>query len=164
MQDKADNQDLHPRWMREAIALGRAGMREKGGGPFGAVVVFDGEIVGRGSNQVTTLLDPTAHAEVTAIRDACQKLQRFDLRGCVLYTSCEPCPMCLSAIYWARLDKIYFASTRVEASGIGFDDDFIYQQIPLEIDKRSLQMIQLSSDDAKSLFSEWTAKTDKIPY
>lgn len=150
--------------MNEAIALGRAGMREKGGGPFGAVVVSDGEVVGRGCNQVTTLLDPTAHAEVTAIRDACQKLQRFDLRRCVLYSSCEPCPMCLAAIYWARLDKIYFASTRSDAAGIGFDDDFIYQQIPLDIAARSLQMVQLTSDDARDLFREWTAKTDKIPY
>src|SRR5437016_13285939 len=119
--------------MREAIALGRAGMRENGGGPFGAVVVSDGAIVGRGCNQVTPTLDPTAHAEITAIRDACRPLQRFDLRGCVLYTSCEPCPMCLAAIHWARLDRVYFASTRNDAAGSAFDDDFIYQQSPLEI-------------------------------
>ena len=150
--------------MREAIALGRAGMRKSGGGPFGAVVVSGGEIVGRGCNQVTRLLDPTAHAEVTAIRDACRALQRFDLRGCVLYTSCEPCPMCLAAIYWARLDKIYYACTRSDAAGIGFDDDFIYQQIPLELSARSLPMIQLPTTAAADLFRDWTANPDKIPY
>ena len=162
--DHADDSALHQRWMREAIALGRAGMREGGGGPFGAVVVSGGEIVGRGCNQVTRLLDPTAHAEVTAIRDACRALQRFDLRGCVLYTSCEPCPMCLAAIYWARLDKIYYACTRSDAAGIGFDDDFIYQQILLDIAARSLPMVQLPSESAQELFREWVAKPDKIPY
>src|SRR5205814_7388160 len=100
------------RWMGEAISLGREGMHEKGGGPFGAVVVCAGKIVGRGHNQVTTLLDPTAHAEVMAIRAGCRSLGRFDLRGCELYTSCEPCPMCLAAIYWARLDRVYYACTR----------------------------------------------------
>ena len=107
MPDSADETSQHALWMNEAIALARAGMREHGGGPFGAVVVCDGKVIGRGWNQVTSLLDPTAHAEVTAIRDACRNLKRFELRGCVLYTSCEPCPMCLSAIYWsANPDKI----------------------------------------------------------
>jgi len=164
MSDHADEAAQHARWMDEAVALARAGMRIHGGGPFGAVIVAGGELVGRGCNQVTPLLDPTAHAEIVAIRDACRALQRFDLRGCVLYTSCEPCPMCLSAIYWARLDRVYFASTRKDAAGIGFDDDFIYQQIPLDLAARSLPMVQLPSPAAADLFSEWTSKPDKIPY
>jgi len=162
--DRGEDLPLHQRWMREAIALGRTGMRESGGGPFGAIVVCGNEIVGRGCNQVTRLLDPTAHAEVTAIRDACRALQRFDLRGCVLYTSCEPCPMCLAAIYWARLDRIYYACTRSDAAGIGFDDDFIYRQIPLDIPARSLPMIQIPSEAARELFREWADKPDKIRY
>jgi tRNA(Arg) A34 adenosine deaminase TadA len=164
MPDTADEAAQHARWMNEAITLARSGMRIHGGGPFGAVVVCNGELVGRGCNQVTPLLDPTAHAEVVAIRDACHALQRFDLRGCVLYTSCEPCPMCLSAIYWARLDRVYFASTRKDAAGIGFDDDFIYQQIPLDLTARSLPMVQLPIAAAADLFAEWSAKPDKIPY
>jgi guanine deaminase len=164
MSDHVDEAMQHERWMNEAIALARAGMREHGGGPFGAVIVADHKIVGRGWNQVTHLLDPTAHAEVTAIRDACRALKRFELRGCVLYTSCEPCPMCLSAIYWARLDRIYYASTRDDAATIGFDDNFIYQQIPLELSARALPMQQLPSAAAVELFREWAAKPDKIPY
>jgi guanine deaminase len=164
MDDHVDEPQLHAHWMNEAISLARAGMRIHGGGPFGAVVVSDNQIVGRGWNQVTPQLDPTAHAEVTAIRDACRTLQRFELRGCVLYTSCEPCPMCLSAIYWARLDRVYFASTRKDAAAIGFDDDFIYQQIPLELAARSLPMDQLPTQSAADLFAEWSAKPDKIPY
>jgi len=160
----SDDAAQHARWMNEAVALARAGMRIHGGGPFGAVVVMNGQAVGRGCNQVTPTLDPTAHAEITAIRDACRALQRFDLRGCILYTSCEPCPMCLSAIYWARLDRVYFASTRKDAAGIGFDDDFIYQQIPLDLAARSLPMQQFPTPAAADLFSEWTAKPDKIPY
>jgi len=164
MLDPVDDTAQHARWMNEAVALARAGMRIHGGGPFGAVVVMNGQAVGRGCNQVTPTLDPTAHAEITAIRDACRALQRFDLRGCILYTSCEPCPMCLSAIYWARLDRVYFASTRKDAAGIGFDDDFIYQQIPLDLAARSLPMQQFPTPAAADLFSEWTAKPDKIPY
>ena len=164
MPDSANETAQHAHWMNEAIALARAGMREHAGGPFGAVVVTDHKIVGRGWNQVTSLLDPTAHAEVTAIRDACRNLKRFELRGCVLYTSCEPCPMCLSAIYWARLDRIYFASTRKDAAQIGFDDDFIYQQIPMELSARSLPMIQLPTTAAAELFADWSANPDKTPY
>jgi tRNA(Arg) A34 adenosine deaminase TadA len=164
MADHVDETARHARWMDEAIALAQAGMRKHGGGPFGAIVVADGELVGRGWNQVTRLLDPTAHAEITAIRDACRALQRFDLRGCVLYSSCEPCPMCLAAIYWARLDRVYYASTRSDAAGIGFDDDFIYQQIPLDLAARSLPMVQLPTPAAADLFGEWTAKADRVPY
>jgi tRNA(Arg) A34 adenosine deaminase TadA len=164
MADPVDDAARHAHWMNEAISLARAGMRIHGGGPFGAVIVADGKLVGRGWNQVTPQLDPTAHAEVTAIRDACRTLQRFELRGCVLYTSCEPCPMCLSAIYWARLDRVYFASTRKDAAAIGFDDDFIYQQIPLELAARSLPMEALPTQSATDLFAEWASKPDKIPY
>jgi len=164
MPESANETAQHAHWINEAIDLARAGMREQGGGPFGAVVVSDGKVVGRGWNQVTSLLDPTAHAEVTAIRDACRNLKRFELRGCVLYTSCEPCPMCLSAIYWARLDRIYFASTRKDAAQIGFDDDFIYQQIPMELSARSLPMIQLPTTAAAELFADWSANPDKTLY
>ncbi len=151
-------------WMSEAIALSRSSVHDEFGGPFGAVVVCDGSIAGRGWNQVTRLHDPTAHAEVMAIRDACQKLGRFDLRGCEIYTSCEPCPMCLAAIYWARLDRIFYACTRTDAASIGFDDDFIYQQIPLEIAARSVPMTQIGHDKALCIFHEWESKPDKTPY
>lgn len=150
--------------MREAIDVGRAGMHQNGGGPFGAIVVCDEQITGRGNNQVTQQLDPTAHAEIIAVREACRARSRFDLRGCVLYTSCEPCPMCLAAIYWARLDRVFYACTRHDAASAGFDDDFIYEQLPLEIAARALPMEQLSRDTALELFREWASKPDKIPY
>lgn len=150
--------------MRAAISLGREGMEREGGGPFGALVVFAGAIAGRGYNQVTSKLDPTAHAEVVAIRAACQSLGRFDLRGGELYTSCEPCPMCLAAIYWARLDRVFYAGTRHDAAEIGFDDNFIYEQLPLEIAARTLPMSQVCRDHALELFRDWTAKPDKTPY
>ena len=139
-------------------------MQEKGGGPFGAVIVRDGKLVGRGWNQVSRNLDPTAHAEVTAIRDACQLLQRFDLRGCELYTSCEPCPMCLAAIYWARLDRVYYACSRDDAARAGFDDQFLYDQIGLDLSERSLSMVKVGCDAAGELFREWITKPDKIAY
>lgn len=154
----------HEQLMREAIALGREGMRRDGGGPFGAIVVRDGKIVGRGNNQVTTTLDPTAHAEVMAIRAACQSLGRFDLRGCEIYTSCEPCPMCLAAIYWARLDRVFYACTRHDAAAIGFDDQFIYEELPREIAGRALPMEQIYREPALELFREWNANPGKIPY
>lgn len=150
--------------MEEAVLIGQAGMQQNGGGPFGAVVVRDGELAGRGCNQVTPNLDPTAHAEVSAIRAACQFLQRFDLRGCEIYTSCEPCPMCLAAIYWARIDRVYFGCTRADAAAAGFDDEFLYQQIGLANSARSLPMIQICRDRATQLFSDWADKTDKVRY
>jgi len=159
-----DDRAQRAHWMNEAVSLGRKGMREEGGGPFGAVIVCEGKIVGRGHNQVTSLLDPTAHAEVMAIRAACQLLGKFDLNGCELYTSCEPCPMCLAAIYWARLDRVYYACTRHDAAEIGFDDQFIYEQLPLEIAARSLPMEQIEREHSLELFKEWVAKPDKIPY
>jgi guanine deaminase len=151
--------------MREAVDLAREGMqKEKGGGPFGAIVVCEGDAIGRGYNRVTETLDPTAHAEILAIREACRTLGRFDLRGCALYTSCEPCPMCLAAIYWARLDEVFYACTRHDAAEAGFDDRFIYEQLPLEIAARSLPMNQVAREHALELFREWAAKPDKIQY
>ncbi|CAN5523075.1 nucleoside deaminase [soil metagenome] len=154
----------HEHWIHEAVELGRTGMHQIGGGPFGAVVVCDGRIIGRGWNQVTPLLDPTAHAEVTAIRDACQTLHRFELRGCDLYTSCEPCPMCLAAIYWARVDRIFYGCTRRDAAAAGFDDEFIYQQIPLENAERALPMAQVGREAAVGLLQAWDQKADKVRY
>lgn len=150
--------------MRTAIQLSLEKMRENHGGPFGAVVVCDGQIVGRGWNRVTTSNDPTAHAEVTAIRGACKKLKTFQLDNCELYTSCEPCPMCLAAIYWARLQKVYYANTRKDAAAIEFDDDFIYREVMLPISRRKIPMKQLLREEALSVFAEWTEKPDKIRY
>lgn len=150
--------------MQVAIRLSRSKMRANCGGPFGAVVVRAGKIVGRGWNQVTSTNDPTAHAEVTAIRDACQKLGTFQLTDCELYTSCEPCPMCLSAIYWARLKKVYYANTRADAAAIAFDDDLIYREVALPIARRQLPMKQLLRAEALGVFREWSAKTDKLAY
>ena len=150
--------------MRAAIRLSISKMREGCGGPFGAVIVKGGKIVGRGWNQVTSTNDPTAHAEVVAIRDACERLKTFQLDGCDLYTSCEPCPMCLSAIYWSRLRKVYYGNTRKDAAKIAFDDDFIYEQVALPIHKRTLVMTELLRDEALAAFKEWAAKTDKVPY
>jgi guanine deaminase len=151
-------------YMREAIRISIQMMRRGQGGPFGAVVVRKGKIVGRGWNQVTSANDPTAHAEVTAIRDACWRLKTFQLNDCELYTSCEPCPMCLSAMYWARLKKVYYGNTRKDAAKIDFDDDFIYREIPLSIGKRKLPMKQLMRKEALAAFAEWKNKADKILY
>jgi pyrimidine deaminase RibD-like protein len=139
-------------------------MRSGRGGPFGCVVVRRGEIVGRGSNRVTSTNDPTAHAEVVAIRDACTALRTFQLTDCELYTSCEPCPMCLSAIYWARIPQVYYGNTRADAAAIGFDDEFIYQQVPLAPEARTVKMELFLRDEAQIAFREWANKTDKIRY
>jgi tRNA(Arg) A34 adenosine deaminase TadA len=151
-------------FMREAIKLAEAGMRDGRGGPFGCVVVRKGEIVGRGHNRVTSTNDPTAHAEVVAIREACAHLETFQLIDCELYTSCEPCPMCLSAIYWARIPQVFYANTRADAAAIGFDDDFIYQQVPLAPEKRAIAMQPLLRTEAQNAFREWSTKTDKVRY
>ncbi len=151
-------------FMRAAIALSKDSVHKHNGGPFGAVVVKNGKIVGRGSNKVTETNDPTAHAEVTAIRDACKTLDTFSLQGCEIYSSCEPCPMCLSAIYWARLDKIYYANTQADAAKIDFDDAFLYEQVGLPIGNRSLPQEQLLRDEALEVFEEWEAKEDKTHY
>lgn len=150
--------------MRAAIRLSRTKMRANCGGPFGAVVVRHGKIIARGWNQVTSTNDPTAHAEVTAIRAACKKLKTFQLSDCELYTSCEPCPMCLAAIYWARFKKIYFANTRSDAAKIKFDDNWIYQEVAQPIAKRKIVMCQLLRGEALEVFAEWEAKTDKVRY
>jgi tRNA(Arg) A34 adenosine deaminase TadA len=151
-------------FMREAIKLSLDNMRAGNGGPFGAVIVKDGKIIARGFNKVTSTNDPTAHAEVVAIREACKVLGSFQLDGCEIYTSCEPCPMCLGAIYWARPDKMYYANTKVDAANIGFDDQFIYEEIELDLHKRKLPTEQMLQDEAIEAFKEWQSKTDKIEY
>jgi guanine deaminase len=151
-------------FMQAAIDLAREGMQSGKGGPFGCVIVKGEEIVGRGSNCVASHNDPTAHAEVVAIRDACTRLKTFQLTGCELYTSCEPCPMCLGAIYWARPDKIYYAATRHDASYAGFDDSFIYDELELPKGERKIAMHQLEQQTALELFKEWIDKEDKISY
>ena len=139
-------------------------MRAGCGGPFGAVVVRQGKIVGRGWNQVTSTNDPTAHAEVMAIRAACRRLKTFQLDDCELYASCEPCPMCLAAIYWARLRKVYYANTRRDAARIGFEDDFIYREIARPVSRRTIPLRQLLRGEALKVFAEWKGKPDKICY
>jgi tRNA(Arg) A34 adenosine deaminase TadA len=151
-------------FMRDAIRLSEEGVRSGRGGPFGCVVVRGGRVVGRGNNQVTSTCDPTAHAEVVAIRDACRALGTFQLADCTLYASCEPCPMCLSAIYWARIPEVFYGNSRQDAAGIGFDDDFIYQQIPLPVGERRVAMHQLLAGEARGAFSAWLAKPDKVAY
>ena len=151
-------------FMREAIRLSIENMRAGNGGPFGAVVVKDGKIIARGFNQVTSSNDPTAHAEVVAIREACKVLNSFQLDDCEIYTSCEPCPMCLGAIYWARPFKMYYANTKKDAANIGFDDQFIYEELDLPLDKRQLAAEQLLQDEAIVAFKEWEEKTNKIEY
>ena len=155
---------MNGKFMREAIRLSIQMMRRGQGGPFGAVVVRRGKIVGRGSNQVTSANDPTAHAEIVAIRAACKLLKTFQLDDCDLYTSCEPCPMCLSAIYWARLGHVFYGNTRQDAARIAFDDDLIYREVALPIGKRTLKMKQLLHDEALAAFVEWQQKTDKVLY
>ena len=155
---------MNGKFMREAIRLSIQMMCRGQGGPFGAVVVRRGKIVGRGSNQVTSTNDPTAHAEILAIREACKRLKTFQLDDCDLYTSCEPCPMCLSAIYWARLGNVFYGNTRQDAARIDFDDDLIYREVALPIGKRTLKMKQLLHDEALAAFTEWQRKTDKVLY
>ncbi len=151
-------------FMKRAIELSLINVASGNGGPFGAVIVQDGKIVGEGWNQVTACNDPTAHAEVEAIRNACKYISNFDLSGAEIYTSCEPCPMCLAAIYWARISKIYFANTKKDAAQIAFDDDFIYSEIPKKNDERKIPMEQIMRLEAQKAFSAWQAKEDKIKY
>ena len=151
-------------FMRRAIALAQNGMDSNAGGPFGAVVVLNGEIIGEGNNRVTSTNDPTAHAEIVAIREACQKLNSFQLDGCVIYTSCEPCPMCLGAIYWARPAKVFFACTREDAARIGFDDEFIYEEIEKAHEARQMKIINFLRDEGLKVFENWEQKPDKTEY
>ena len=151
--------------MKRAIELSQKNLsRPDEGGPFGAVIVKSGQIVGEGYNSVLRLKDPTCHAEVMAIRDACMNLGTHDLSDCEIYTSCEPCPMCLSAIYWSRLNKIYFGNTRKDAARIGFDDDFIYQQIPLDPQSRKVPSYQCLEIEAKAVFEKWSQSERKVVY
>ena len=150
--------------MRAAIRLAREKMRRNDGGPFGAVVVRRGKIIGRGWNCVTSANDPTAHAEIMAIREACARLKTFRLDDCELYASCEPCPMCLAAIYWARIGKIFYANTRCDAAAIGFDDDSIYREVARPVSRRKIPMQQCLHPDALKVFAEWKTKPDKICY
>lgn len=152
------------KFMLEAIRLSNQGMDHNKGGPFGAVIVKDGEIIGSGSNQVTSANDPTAHAEIMAIREACQKTKTYDLKGTTIFSSCEPCPMCLAAIYWANIDGIYYANTRKDAADIGFRDDFIYEELKKPVNQRSKPTIQLLRDQAIATFQKWTQKQDKTEY
>ncbi len=149
--------------MREAIRLASANV-ENGGGPFGAVIARGGEIIATGVNRVTANCDPTAHAEVSAIRAAAQKLGTFNLSGCEIYSSCEPCPMCLGAIYWARLDRLFYGNTKADAARIGFDDAFIYKELALPLSERTLRAEQLLGKEAIATFEAWEQKTDKTPY
>lgn len=150
--------------MQEAIALSRQSIDNNEGGPFGCVIVKDDKIVGRGNNKVTSLNDPTAHAEVVAIRDACKNLHAFQLDDCEIYTSCEPCPMCLGAIYWARPKMIYYANTRKDAADIGFDDSMIYEEMNKDLDERKIPVRNIGRSDAVKVFEAWKNKTDKTEY
>ncbi len=152
------------KFMRIAVKFSQEGMRKNKGGPFGAVVVKNNRIVGRGYNRVTSGNDPTAHAEVVAIRDACKKLRSFQLNDCELFTSCEPCPMCLGAIYWARPKTVYYANTRKDAARIGFDDKFIYDEIKKPIARRRYKLKKVNLKEAKGPFNEWQKKNNKTKY
>jgi len=151
-------------FINHAIKLSEQGIRADAGGPFGAIVVKDGKIIAEGYNKVTSTNDPTAHAEMVAIREACKKLNSFQLEGCVIYTSCEPCPMCLGAIYWARPDAVYYACTKEDAAGIGFDDNFIYEEINIPMEKRKIKFINIGRDAGKLVFKNWESKENKIEY
>lgn len=152
------------KFMRHAIGLSEKGMNLNAGGPFGAVVVRKGEIISEGFNSVTSTNDPTAHAEVIAIRKACEKLGTFQLDDCVIYTSCEPCPMCLGAIYWARPKAVFFACNREDAAKIEFDDQFIYDELDRKIEARKIPFINLLREEAVGVFTKWTEKEDRIEY
>ena len=149
--------------MREAIKLSAESV-QSGGGPFGAVIVRNGEIIARGENRVTVCNDPTAHAEVSAIREAAARMGTYDLSGCEIYSSCEPCPMCLGAIYWARLDRLYYAGTRADAANVGFDDAHIYEELPLDPSQRELPTQTLLREEAQRVFEAWAGKVDKKEY
>jgi guanine deaminase len=155
---------MNSAFMARAIQLAVENVRSGQGGPFGAVVVKGDAIIAEGANQVTLTNDPTAHAEVLAIRQACAKLGLFELKGCELYTSCEPCPMCLGAIYWARLSRVYFGSLATDASQAGFDDSFIYREIAQPHEEREIPMVQMMREEALAAFRAWQDKSDKIRY
>ena len=155
---------MHNKFMQLAIDMAFQGMREGEGGPFGAVIVKDHEVIGRGNNRVIGTNDPTAHAEVVAIRDACSKLGMFQLTDCILYTTCEPCPMCLGAIYWARPHQVYYGCTRRDAAAIDFDDEFIYEELTVPLSQRKIPIEGLMRPEALTLFQEWSNLSDKTLY
>ena len=155
---------MNPTFLREAIRLSIENMEANNGGPFGAVIVRDEQVIGRGWNAVAAANDPTAHAEVAAIRDACARLKTFSLAGCEIYSSCEPCPMCLSAIYWARLDRIFYAAGCDDAETAGFADGEFYRELALPIAERSIPMVQALRDEGRAAFDEWVKKPDRINY
>lgn len=155
---------LAEKFLRQAIALAKENARSGKGGPFAALVVKDGKVIGTGTNQVTEGLDPTAHAEVVAIRDACRELGDFQLSGCEIYCSCEPCPMCLGAIYWARPEKVYYACTKEDAAGIGFDDHFIYTEIEKTPELRTIPFLQVLQEEGLEAFRAWVENPDKVLY
>lgn len=159
-----ENDSLHQDFMRQAIALSIENVEKSLGGPFGAVVVKNGKLVAKSANKVTSTNDPTAHAEVSAIRLACQTLNTFDLSGCVIYTSCEPCPMCLGAIYWAKIETIYYANTKADADFIGFSDKFIYDELDKPMQNRSLPLVQLMRDEALAAFKLWDSSNQRVDY
>ena len=156
--------DINVHYLERAIELSRQGMLGHQGGPFGCVVVKGSRIIGEGCNRVTADNDPTAHAEIVAIRAACATLGNFQLTGCDVYSSCEPCPMCLGAIYWARFRKVYYGNTKQDAAAIGFDDHFIYEQLDKPLARRSIPMEQLLPEEAKIAFQEWQAHPNKMIY
>lgn len=157
---------MNDKFMKKAIELSRKKMQSGCGGPFGAVIVKNNQIIAEGWNQVTSTNDPTAHAEIVAIREACKKLDSFELTDCEIYSSCEPCPMCIGAIYWCRPKKVYFANTRKDAANIKFDDEFIYSEINLEPEKRKIPMIRNMElhSEAKNVFEDWTKMKNKVTY
>lgn len=155
---------MHEAYVAEAIALAVANVASGFGGPFAAVIVKDGAVIAAAGNQVTGMVDPTAHAEVLAIRQACRILNDFQLRGCTLYSSCEPCPMCLGAIYWARLDGVYFAGTRRDAARAGFDDGIIYEELRLQPRERQIPFVRVRLASSREPFAVWLDKNDKTPY
>jgi guanine deaminase len=159
-----ENNKMHEKFMRMAIRLSEQNVQQNLGGPFGAVVVMDGKVIAKSGNKVTTTNDPTAHAEVSAIRLACKKLNTFDLSGAIVYTSCEPCPMCLGAIYWARIETIYYGNTKADAAAINFDDKFIYDELDKPMDQRKLPIKQLLRDEAMHAFRLWNESPMKTEY
>ena len=155
--------NIKNKFMLRAIELSRSSVK-LGGGPFGCVIVKNNKIIAEGCNEVTILNDPTAHAEIVTIRKACKNINDFNLKGSEIYTSCEPCPMCLSAIYWSHIDKIYYGNTRLDAAKIGFDDDFIYNELNKELSIREIPMEQVYKDEASKAFLDWEKKEDKVKY
>jgi guanine deaminase len=154
----------HQRWMARAIELSLENVRSGRGGPFAALVVKDGQVIAEGTNRVTSTNDPTSHAEMIAVREACRALAHFELTGCDIYTTCEPCPMCLGAIYWARPARVFYAGTAADAAAAGFDDSLIYEELKLPLSKRRIPMVPLMRDAALRAFRTWQEKTDKIRY